>query len=418
MFLFSSKFISKAGSINHGLFGFFLRVLGLLEHVINLSMHGMNGRFQTPFIRASLRIDGSHVINSASGLCQFHVSLLLATVSGIQKGTGLFKLTLKSISTAIGQTSLLSNLTALTAFFLIETLNISELGLIPLDRLVGFSISLVGMIKSNLKLIDVRLKLLLDAKSLSFQRSLQGVHGTLVVFTGVIKLLFLLLDLAINFLTNLSKCQLCSQNLVLLLFKGSLSLLKCSLKLFLLDLKTASLFVQLMDGATTIAKLIKEILDFISEVLVFPLHNIELLRGLIPGCLQSEQFAVVVATFLLAGFNLGSKIINLGLPFSNDLIKVPASLLSNDSSSMDSLILKLKILKLSLKAMFSLFSACNLLVQGFNGFLSLHKPGRKLLLAALKPINSAQSFSLKLGPPQLNFSLRFGQCLESIRFLF
>merc|ERR1711893_74190 len=41
--LFSSQLISKAGGINHGPLGLLLRALGLGEHVINLSMHGVDG---------------------------------------------------------------------------------------------------------------------------------------------------------------------------------------------------------------------------------------------------------------------------------------------------------------------------------------------------------------------------------------
>merc|ERR1712007_195172 len=168
MLLLSSKLISKAGSINHCLLGLLFRVLGLVEHVINFSMHGMDGRFKTPLVRASLRVDGSHVIDGTSCFSQFHISLLLATISRIKKSTSFLKLSLKSISTAISQTSLLSNLT--------------KLSLVPLDGFVSLSIGLIGMVKSNFELIDVRLKLLLDTKSLSLcsrfslQRSLQGIH--------------------------------------------------------------------------------------------------------------------------------------------------------------------------------------------------------------------------------------------------
>ena len=136
---------------------------------------------------------------------------------------------------------------------------------------------------------------------------------------GVIELLFLLVDLAVNLLADLSKLKLGSEDLVLLLLKGSLSLLKSSLELLLLNFQAPALLVKLMDGAAAIAKLVKEILDFISQVLVLPLDNIQLLNGLIPSSLQPEELAVVVAALLLAGFNLSNKVINLGLPFSNNL---------------------------------------------------------------------------------------------------
>merc|ERR1719150_1099545 len=84
---------------------------------------------------------------------------------------------------------------------------------------------------------------------------------------------------------------------------------------------------------------------------------------------------------------------------------------------MDSLIFKLKVFKFSLKTVLGLFSASNLLVQAFNGFFSFRKTGRQFLLASLKLINSAKSFSLKLGSPQLDFSLGLRQSLKGIRLL-
>merc|ERR1712165_671676 len=84
---------------------------------------------------------------------------------------------------------------------------------------------------------------------------------------------------------------------------------------------------------------------------------------------------------------------------------------------MDSLILKLKIFKLSFKAMFGLLSTGHLLVQAFNGFFSLIKTGRQLLFATLKLINTSKAFCLKFGSPQLDFSLSFGKSFQGIRFL-
>merc|ERR1712066_199539 len=79
----------------------------------------------------------------------------------------------------------------------------------------------------------------------------------------------LLLNLAVNLLTDLSKFQLSPQDLVLLLLESSLSLFQSSLQLFLLNLKTSALLVKLMDGTATVTKLIQKVLDFISQILVF-----------------------------------------------------------------------------------------------------------------------------------------------------
>ena len=53
------------------------------------------------------------------------------------------------------------------------------------------------------------------------------------------------------------------------------------------------------------------------------------------------------------------------------LVEVLSTLLSDDSCGMDTLVLKLEILKLSFKPVLGLLSAGNLLVEGFNGLLSL-----------------------------------------------
>merc|ERR1719481_2315288 len=112
------------------------------------------------------------------------------------------------------------------------------------------------MVKSDLKLIDLSLKLLLDSETLSLgtllrlKTCLHGVHCPSMVLAGVLELLFLLSNLAINLLLDLSKLKLGSEDLVLLSLKSGLELL-------LLNLKATSLFVKLMDGASTITKLVK-----------------------------------------------------------------------------------------------------------------------------------------------------------------
>merc|ERR1719443_1701192 len=148
----------------------------------------------------------------------------------------------------------------------------------------------------------------------------------------------LFLDLSINFLTNLSKFQLSPQDLVFLLLQSSFGLLKSCLQFFLLNLKPSALLVKLVDGTATISKLIQKILDFIGQVLVLTLDNIQLLNSFFMSSLQAEQLTVEVAAFLLAGINLSSNIISLGLPLTNNLIKVAATLLSDNGSSMNALV--------------------------------------------------------------------------------
>ena len=75
--------------------------------------------------------------------------------------------------------------------------------------------------------------------------------------------------------------------LVLFLFKRAFGLFKGTLQLLLLDLKPPPLFVQLVDGAAAIAKLVEQILDLFGEVLVLPANNVQLLIGVLKGGLEA-----------------------------------------------------------------------------------------------------------------------------------
>merc|ERR1719195_633183 len=240
----------------------------------------MDDRFQTTFVMHSFGVDHLHFVDCTTRIREFTIQLTLGTISRIQKSTRLFNLTTEGIGFAFSNTNSLHDFLTSTGLFFITLNGITELPLITLDGLLTFSIGLVGMIKSNFKLIDVRLQLLFDTKSFTlstlfgFKRGSKRLHGTLVVLPGVIKLLFLFLNTAVNFLTNLSKFKLSSQDLVFFLFKSSFSLFQSSLEFFFFYFQTTTLFVQFMDGSTTISKLVQEILDFISQVFVFSLHHV------------------------------------------------------------------------------------------------------------------------------------------------
>ena len=157
--------------------------------------------------------------------------------------------------------------------------------------MVHLRVGLVGMVETNLELIDLTLKCLLDAEGLTLglllglKRSRHGLHGASVVLPakvtvmgrslspvclmspGVVELLLLLGHAPVNLLLDLSKLQLGTKDLVLLLLEGALSLLKSSLQLLLLLLKPPPLLVQVVDGAAALAKLVEKVLDLIGKVL-------------------------------------------------------------------------------------------------------------------------------------------------------
>merc|ERR1712226_180611 len=173
-------------------------------------------------------------------------------------------------------------------------------------------------------------------------------------------------------------------------------------------LQTAPLLVQIMNGAPTLTKLIKQILDLISEVLVLALDNIQLLNSLILGSLQPEQLRRVVSALVLGGGHLGRDIGGLGLPLAQNLVKVLAPLLSDESSGMHPLVLHGEVIKLRVHPALGLLGISHLGGQAVNKLLALNNLGLQLVASSLKLLNAAHSLGLIAGLPQLDLSLGLG----------
>merc|ERR1719232_535393 len=314
MFLFSTELISKTSSINHGLLGLVLSILGRDKHTINLSLEGVDGGLKLTLASHVTGIDSLHVVDSRSGVSNVILELSDGTVGSIKKSLGLFNLSRESSSLTLRDANLLSNLGSGASLILKGLDGLTELGLVALDGLQSLRVGLVGVVETNLKLVDLSLKLLLDAETLTLgsllglNRSSKRLHGTGMVLPGVVELLLLLSNTSVNLLSDIGKLKLGAENSVLLHLKSSLSLLKSTLELFLLLLKHTALFVKSMDGASTLTKLVKEVLDLISQVLVLTLDNIQLLNGLLLGSLQTEQLRRVVTSFILGGVDLSLEV--------------------------------------------------------------------------------------------------------------
>merc|ERR1719361_2801655 len=289
-----------------------------------------------------------------------------------------------------------------------------------LHALKAFRVCLVGMVEANLKLVDLSLQSLLDTESftlgllLSFQGGRHRLHGTGVVLPGVVELFLLLSHTPVNLLLDLSKLKLGTEDLVLLLLEGAFSLLQSSLKLFLLLLQAAPLLVQVVDGATTFAKLVQKILDLVSEVLVLALDDVQLLQSLILGGLQPEELGGVVAALVLGGGNLGRDIGGLGLPLAQNLVKVLASLLGDEGSGMHPLVLHGQVIELRVHPGLGLLGVGHLGGEHVNQLLALDNLGLQLVAGSLKLLDAAHTLSLKARLPQLDLRLRLGESLQSV----
>merc|ERR1719206_996887 len=192
-------------------------------------------------------------------------------------------------------------------------------------------------------------------------------------------------------------------HLVLLLLKGGLGLLQRALQLLLLDLKTSPLFVQLMYGAASLTKLVKQILDLLRQVLVLTLHRIKLLVDLFPRGAETEHLRIVVPALALACLQLRAEVLHLQLPLADHLVEVLRSLVGNDGGSVDPLKLKLEVFKLGVHPVF--------------GLLRLLQSHLQLRLVPLKLVDPAEPFSLVLGTPELDLCLSFAQLLQDLRLL-
>merc|ERR1719480_393817 len=238
-----------------------------------------------------------------------------------------------------------------------------------------------------------------------------------VVLASILELFLLLGDLPVNLLLDLSKLKLGPKDLVLLSLEGTLGLLKGGLELLLLNLEPPALFVKLVDGAASIAKLVKKILDLVSEILVLTTDHVELLHDLVMGGLEAVHLRAVVPGLGAAGIKLSHQVISLALPLANNLVKVVGTLLSGDSGSMGPLVLHGDLLELGLKTVLGLLGGGDLGVEAVNCLLSLHDAAAKLGLASFQLINASKSLSLILGLPELYLGLGLGESLESIVLL-
>merc|ERR1719167_937876 len=90
MILLCPKFVSKTSSINHGLLCFLLSILCCYKHTINLSLHGMDGRFQLALGSHITSVDSLHVVDSTTSISDVSLQLTLGTARSIQKGFAFF----------------------------------------------------------------------------------------------------------------------------------------------------------------------------------------------------------------------------------------------------------------------------------------------------------------------------------------
>merc|ERR1719278_2246208 len=313
----------------------------------------------------------------------------------LQQGARLLQGVLVGVALAVGRDEGIVSLLSLEL-----GLGIPQRQLVGLDVPLGLSVGSVGMLKVAVKVKHITLKLLLHPESLSLalglslNSRLHALEGLAHVLLGAGKLLLLLGNPPLNLLPHLGQLKLGAQDLVLLLLQSSLGLRQGSLKLHLLSIQTLADFVNLVDGAATLADLVHDVLDLIGEVLVLPPDLIQLDHSLLIGRLHAEELRGSIAGLLLCRVEVHANGVHLLLPLTNNPVELPGLLLHctvQDLSLVQSLGLSLK---LSSELVLRLLKLGELSPQLLSSRVSFRETSLHLQLGHLKLLSLSNTLLL------------------------
>merc|ERR1719291_125242 len=182
----------------------------------------------------------------------------------------------------------------------------------------------------------------------------------------------------------------------------------------LLGLQTLPDFVNLVDGAATLADLVHDVLDFVGEGLVLPADFLELEHSLLVGRLDLEQLRGGVASLLLADVKVEGQTVNLALPLADDLVKLLG--LPVHGSVEDLRLVKAvgHVAALRSNLGLGLLNLVQLGVQVVNGSLSLRQSCGQFHLGHLELLALGYSVGLILLAPALCLTLSLGSKAENV----
>merc|ERR1719422_2973928 len=286
-FLLRPELISQAGGVNHGTLSLLLGQGSLSGHLVTVRLQGLDLRLELHLGSLDGLVGAGLVRQRLIGVLKLLLDHAAGAVSLLQEGAGL----LQGILVGVGLPLSIDELVVsklLGPLLLLELgLGLPQLELVVLDGPLGVSIGSIGTLQVALKIQNVSLKLLLHSKGLSLclglslNSRLHVLNGLGHVLPGGEELLVLLGHAALDLLPDLGELQLAPQHLVLLLLQGTLGLREGSLKLHLLSLHAPANFVNLVDGAASLADLVHDVLDLIGEGLVLPADLLQLEDGLL-----------------------------------------------------------------------------------------------------------------------------------------
>merc|ERR1719447_2414871 len=355
--LLAAELLGQVGGVGGGLL---LGVLELGDGVVHVGLHGLEVLLELALGTGEHGVGAGKLLDASGGVVELSLGGLAGSVGGLEGNAHLLQLGGEHVAAALGHVVGLAGLLAGAMFILDGSLELLDLAQVLLDLLHGLGVGAVGVVQRHLQLVDVGLELLLHAEGLllglglGLQGSLHGLEGASVVLAGVLKLVLLLGQTAIDLGADLRQLQLGADDLGLLLFEGGLSLLQSGLELFLLHLELSAGLVELVHGFSALSELVGEVVDLVGEDLVLALETFDVLEGLFVLGLELEELGGIAAGLLLAGLQLDGDVLALDLPVGDELVELTLLLLHGGGVGVGALDVDHEILDLAGKTVLGL----------------------------------------------------------------
>merc|ERR1719351_584139 len=230
--LLATELISKTGSVHHGAGSLVLRHLGLVGHLVKVSVELAKLTLKLPLGGGDGLVDVGQVGQSLVGVGELLLSSTTLTIGSLKKSTSFLKTVGNGSGPAVSGDLGVSSGRLGSRLLVHLGLGITHLEGVLLDRGLSLGVASDGMLKSQTKIGGVSLKLLLHpeglclALSLGLKSHLHGVEGLGLSLLDEDELLLLLRKTTLDLLPDGIELQLAPEHLVLLLLKGGLGLLQ------------------------------------------------------------------------------------------------------------------------------------------------------------------------------------------------
>merc|ERR1719370_976353 len=400
--LLHAQLICKTSRIDHGTLSLLLGKMRLSGHLVQVVAHGAHLLLALHLRAADRLVCASLVAQALVRVRKLLLHHAAVAVSLLQKSPGLLESVLVGISPPVRGDQVVRGDRLGPALLLETLLHVADVALDQADVALALGVGSVGVLEGNSEVDNIGVELLLHAKSLNLalglglKSHLHALDGLAEVLPGRGEFLLFLGDPPLNLLLDLGQLEGGAQHLVLLLLKSSLSLTEGGLQLHLLGLQALPDLVDLVDGASTLADLVHDVLDLVGQDLVLATDLLQLEDGLIIGVLDAEEFRRNVASLLLGDVQVHAKTVHLVLPLANNPIELLGLLLHGSVQDLGLVELLGHVGGVGGGLGLGLLQLLQLQSKLFDGGLALAEPGLQLHLGHLELLGLGNSFNLVL----------------------